>query len=46
MSQRSSTDVTRTFFADETVIAVVGIVGIAQTAMRVFKLEEFVPVFA
>ena len=36
----------RTLFADETVVAVVGIVGIAKTAVGVFKLEELVAVLA
>lgn len=35
-----------TLFADETVIAVVRVVGVAQTAMRVLELQELVAVLA
>ena len=36
----------RTLFADQTVIAVVRVVRIAQATVRVLKLEELVPVLA
>lgn len=36
----------RTFFPDETVIAIVGVVGISKTAMGILKLEEFVTVLS
>ncbi len=35
-----------TFFADETVVSVVGVVGISQTTMRVLEFKEFVAMFA
>jgi hypothetical protein len=35
-----------TFFPDERIISVVGVVGITEPAVRVFKLEEFVTMFA
>jgi len=35
-----------TFFSDQTIISVVRVVCVAQAAMRIFKLEEFVAVFA
>lgn len=36
----------RTLFADETVIAVVRVVGITQTSVRVLELEELVAMLA
>jgi hypothetical protein len=38
--------VLHTFFADETVVTVVRVVGIAQTPVRVLELEELVAVLA
>ena len=35
-----------TLFADQTVISVVRVVGISQTAMRVFEFKKFVAVLA
>ena len=35
----------RTLFADETVVAVVRVVRVSQTSMRVLKLEELMTVF-
>ena len=34
-----------TFFADETVVPVVGVICISQTTMRVFEFKEFMSVF-
>lgn len=48
-SKKVSRDESRvwlTFFANQTVVSVVGVVGISQSSMRVFKLEEFVAMFA
>ena len=36
----------RTFFADETVIAVVGVVGVAEATMRVLELQKLVSMLA
>ena len=36
----------RTFFADQTIIPVVRVVGIAEPSVRVFKFEELVAVLA
>ena len=35
----------RTLFADEAVIAVVGVVCVTETSMGVFELQELVTVF-
>jgi len=37
---------TRTFFPDETVVAVVGVVGVTKSSMTVFEFEELVAVFS
>ena len=39
-------EVTRTLFPDQTVVAVVGVVGVTQPPMTVFEFEEFVAVFS
>ena len=36
----------RTLFADETVIAVVGVICVAETSMGVFELQELVAVLS
>jgi len=36
----------RTFFANQAVVAIVGIVGVAQPSMGVFELKEFMPMLA
>ena len=36
----------RTFFADETVIAIVGVIRVAQSSMRVFELQKLMAVLA
>ena len=36
----------RTLFPDQTVVAIVGVVGITQPSMTVFEFEEFVAVFS
>ena len=36
----------RTLFADETVIAVVGVVGVAEATMRVLELQKLVSMLA
>jgi len=38
--------VTRTLFPDQTVVAVVGVVGVTQSSMTVFEFKEFVAVFS
>ena len=37
---------TRTLFPDQTVVAVVGVVGVTQSSMTVFEFKEFVAVFS
>lgn len=36
----------RTLFPDQTVVAVVGVVGITKSSMAVFEFEELVAVFS
>lgn len=36
----------RTFFADETVIPVIRVVGVAESSVRVLELQELVAVLA
>ena len=38
--------ITLTFFSNQAVIPVVGVAGISKTIMGVFKLQEFVSMFA
>ena len=39
-------ELARTFFPDQTVVTVVGVVGVTQSSMTVFEFKEFVAVFS
>jgi hypothetical protein len=36
----------RTLFSNETVVTIIRVVGVSETAMRVFKLQELVAMLA